>query len=119
MIDLNVETHYIKNDSHLAEDLAQSIILHRRTGKVAVVADNPKMLMQSTKKICIQLNEAIGRSISFTATVLQDWLIADVTFATLDEFLLTPPSCQRLYITILLRGRIYICLQAGYHGMEV
>lgn len=99
MIDLNVETHYIKNYSRIAEYLAQSIASHWRTGKIAVVTSNPKVLMQSTKKKWAELNETTGVSISFTAAVPQDLLDANVTFATLEDFLLAPPSCQILYIT--------------------
>lgn len=99
MNNLNIEKHLIKSREFLPRHLAQSLISHASTGKIAVVTNDPQTFMQSTKQEWDELEEATDMPISFTAAAPQDLLDTGVTFATLEDFLRIPPLCQTLYIT--------------------
>ena len=99
MINLNVEIHYLKNNSSVAEYLAQSIFLHYGMGKIAVIAHNPKSLTQKTESEWRELYSDSNIPLRFSAQIPEELLNADVTFATLKDFLKVPPICEVLYVT--------------------
>lgn len=104
----------------LSHDLAARICKDAHYCKVAVVTDKPVALLSSTRKRWLklirltrnelsstlnpvrkrQLAEQISwmQRVTFSATPPEDMLIADVTFATADDFLRTPPDCHTVYV---------------------
>lgn len=112
---------YSLHHKPLSQQLAEHIAAHGPQGKVAVVTDKPVILLASTRKYWYRLirlteNErsrtlnaarkeqleiqlAWMRQLSFTAKVPQDLLEADITFATADDFVRSPPDCRVVYIT--------------------
>lgn len=105
----------------LSRQLAVHIAAHGPQGKAAVVANMPIALMAATRKQWLWLirlteNERSStfnpvrkeqlemhllwmRQLRFTAKVPEDALEADITFATADEFVRTPPDCRIVYVT--------------------
>lgn len=99
MINLNTEMHYLKNEGVIAEYLAHNIFMHYGMGKIAVVTSNPKTLAQKTKNEWRAHNNDSSGSLRFSSSLPMEVLEADVTFATLNDYLKVPPICQILYIT--------------------
>ena len=99
MNNLNIEKHFLKNQSLLPAYLAQSLLSHVGIGKAAVITPTPLQLLKSTKEEWLKLTEYTKLSLSFTAIAPYDLLDADVTFATHSDFLRVPPVCQILYVT--------------------
>ncbi len=105
----------------LSRQLALHIAAHGRQGKVAIVTSMPVVLLSSTRKQWFRLirliererastlshmrkeqietNLAWMRQLKFSAKPPQDLLVADITFATADDFALTPPDCRTVYVT--------------------
>ena len=105
----------------LSRQLAVHIAAHGSHGKAVVVADTPATLLAATRKQWFRLirlteNERSStlnserkeqlevhllwmRQLRFTAKVPEDALEADITFATADEFVRTPPDCRIVYVT--------------------
>jgi hypothetical protein len=112
---------YSLNRKPLSQQLAGHIVAHGLQGKVAVVADRPVALLASVRKQWLRLirlterersstlnlarkehlEMQLGwmRQLRFTAKPPQDMLEADITFATADDFVRTPPDCRMVYIT--------------------
>jgi hypothetical protein len=117
---LFIEKYQLKGGS-LSWHLARHICSHGQNGKIAVVADKPEVLLPAVRKQWLKLlrqvqNERAGalnptrvdmltqqilwmQGLSFTYRLSDDLLEADVTFATADGFVRTPPICQRVYVT--------------------
>ncbi len=112
---------YSLNNKPLSQQLAGHIAAHGPHGKVAVVTDKPVTLLASTRKQWLRLirlteNERSStlnparkeqleihlewmRQQSFSAKPPEDILEADITFATADDFVRTPPDCRMVYVT--------------------
>jgi len=112
---------YVLEGRTLSRQLALHIAAHALQGKVAVVTDKPVALLASTRKQWLRLirstenersstlnsarKEQLGiqlewmRQLKFTAKPPQDTLEADITFATANDFVHTPPECRMVYIT--------------------
>lgn len=110
-----------KSTLALSVDLANHMSQRYLKGKIAVVASNPPVIMSSVRKQWIRLirlmqreqartlnrqrkdglTEAIHgmQATSFTAKDLADEPVAYVSFATVEQFLASPPECRTLYIT--------------------
>jgi hypothetical protein len=104
----------------LSKDLAEEILRRSTFGKVAVVTNRPVILLSATKKQWAKLIRHVQRersstlnavtiadltqqlswmqSLCFTAKAPLDLLEADVTFATAEAFVRTPPICQTLCV---------------------
>jgi hypothetical protein len=105
----------------LSQQLAQHIASHGPQGKLAVVTDRPIALLSSVRKQWLRLIRLTERErsstinpnrkeqleiqlewmhqLQFTAKPPEDLLEADITFATVDDFVRTPPDCRMVYIT--------------------
>lgn len=112
---------YSLNHKPLSQQLAGHIATHGPQGKMAVVTDRPIALLASSRKRWLRLIRLVERERSstlnparkeqleiqlewmrqlrFTAKPPGDMLEADVTFATTDDFVRTPPDCRMIYIT--------------------
>lgn len=99
MINLNIETHYLKNQNDIAEYLVQSMFIHYGIGKIAVVTSRPKTLAQKTSSKWQGSFNDPTMSLRFSSQPPEGLLDADVTFATLKNFLAVPPICELLYVT--------------------
>lgn len=99
MINLNTEIHYLKNGSAIAEYLAQSLYILYGMGKVAVITSQPRALAQKTKHEWQKLDSGRNMPLRFSSQPPKELLDADVTLATLKNFLKLPPICQVLYVT--------------------
>jgi hypothetical protein len=117
---LLVESYSLEGGG-LSRQLAVHIASHSSQGKVAVVTDKPVTLLASTRKQWLRLirlteNERSStlnvvrkeqleihlewmRQLRFTAKPPEDLLEVDITFATADDFVRTPPDCRMIYIT--------------------
>lgn len=120
MHNLILEKRTVNNRS-LSWNLAQDLRLQVSQGKIAIVTDNPSSLLASTRKQWIKLIQQVQRkrsatlgishiaglvaqidwmqNITFTAKMPSDFLDADVTFATADDFVRIPPTCNSIFIT--------------------
>lgn len=105
----------------LSVDLAAHISTRYTKGKIAIVASNPQAFMSSVRKQWIRLirlaqreqartlnrqrNDDLAETIysmqvtSFTAKDPADEPLAFVSFATVEQFVASPPQCATLYIT--------------------
>lgn len=112
---------YSLNHKPPSRQLAEHIAAHGPQGKIAVVTDRPVTLLASTRKQWLKLIRLTARErsstlnparkeqleihlewmrqLKFTAKPPEDTLEADVTFATADDFVRTPPDCRMVYIT--------------------
>ena len=112
---------YLLEDRPLSRNLARHICSHGQNGKIAVVTDKPEVLLPAVRKQWLRLlrqvqNERAGalnptridiltqqilwmQGLSFTYKLSDDLLEADVTFATADDFVRTPPICRCVYVT--------------------
>jgi len=105
----------------LSRQLAVHIVAHGPQGRMAVVTNMPTALMAATRKQWLRLirlteNERSStlnparkeqlemhllwmRQLRFTVRVPEETLEADITFATADDFVRTPPDCRIVYVT--------------------
>ncbi len=105
----------------LTHDLARQFSDRRVNGKVAIVAENPAALLAATRKQWIKLIRRAqhDRSAALNATTIteitqriawmqaaifsaklpNDFLEADFTFATAEDFVRLPPVCSAVYVT--------------------
>lgn len=105
----------------LSVDLAKHMSQRRVKGKIAVAANNPQALMSSVRKQWLRLIRLMQReqartltrqrkddlgevihsmqAISFTARDPVDEPLAYVSFATVEQFIASPPQCATLYMT--------------------
>jgi len=117
---LFIEKYQLEGGS-LSRNLALHICSHSQNGKIAVATDKPETLLPAVRKQWLKLlrqvqNERAGvlnptrvdmltqqilwmQGLSFTYTLPDDLLEADVTFATADDFVRTPPICRCVYVT--------------------
>lgn len=104
----------------LSRQLAVHIAAHVQQGKIAVVTNKPAALLSSTRKQWLRLIRLTERErsstlnaarkeqlemqlermrqLKFTTKAPEDMLEADITFATADDFVHTPPDCRIVYI---------------------
>jgi hypothetical protein len=97
------------------------IAAHGPQGKVAIVTNMPVALLSSTRKQWlrfirlterersstlnpirkeqIEMDLVWMRLLKFSAKTSYDVLEADVTFATAEDFVRTPPDCRIVYVT--------------------
>jgi hypothetical protein len=122
---------YSLNHRLLSRQLAEHIVAHGTQGKMAVVTDKPIALLSSVRKQWLRLirltecersstlNSARKeqleihlewmRQLKFTSKTPEDLLEANVTFATADDFVCTPPDCRIVYITYSFeRARLHM-----------
>lgn len=112
---------YSLNHKPLSQQLAEHIAAHGPQGKTAVVTDRPITLLASVRKQWLRLIRLTEcersstlnptrkehlevhlewmRQLKFTSKTPEDLLEADVTFATADDFVHTPPDCRMVYVT--------------------
>lgn len=105
----------------LSVDLASHMSQRCVKGRIAVAASNPQALMSSVRKQWLRLIRLMQReqartlnrqrkddlgevihnmqTISFTAKDPADEPLADVSFATVEQFIASPSQCGTLYIT--------------------
>jgi hypothetical protein len=117
---LFIEKYQLEGGS-LARNIARHICSHSQNGKIAVVTDKPEALLPAVRKQWLKLlrqvqNEQAGalnptrvdmltqqilwmQELSFTYELPDDLLEADVTLATADDFVRTPPICRCVYVT--------------------
>lgn len=117
--DLNLE-HRHPNRA-LSVDLAAHISTRYTKGKIAIVTSNPQAFMSSVRKQWMRLirlaqheqartlnrqrKDDLAETIysmqtaSFTAKDPADERPANVSFATVEQFIASPPECRTLYIT--------------------
>lgn len=110
-----------KHNVALSVDLARHIASRSGKGKIAVVASHPQVMMSSVRKQWLRLirlmqseqartlnrqrKDDVGevirnmQTISFTAKDPADEPLAYVSFATVEQFINSPPQCATLYIT--------------------
>jgi len=105
----------------LSVDLAAHISTRYTKGKIAIVTSNPQAFMSSVRKQWIRLIRLAQReqartlnrqrkddlaetiysmqTISFAAKDPVDEPLAYISFATVEQFVVSPPQCTTLYIT--------------------
>ncbi|HEU5187438.1 MAG TPA: hypothetical protein VFT87_02955 [Candidatus Saccharimonadales bacterium] len=105
----------------LSVDLAAHIAIRYPNGKIAVVTGHPQAFMSSVRKQWLRLIRLAQReqastlsrqrkddlgeviysmqAIGFTAKDPADEPLAYVSFATVEQFIASPPQCATLYIT--------------------
>ena len=108
-------------DKSLSSQLVRQICLHAPEGKLAIVTDKPEALLAAARKQWLKhirrvrnersstlnpvhihmLNRQLAwmQGLSFSSKAPDDMLVADVTFATADDFVRIPPVCRYVYIT--------------------
>lgn len=119
MTGLILEERELPDTKTLSWDIAHHILGRHSSGKIAVVTDKPTPLMSAARKQWLkiirrkerersstlrhkyELTEELERlrEVSFTARPPFDDLEADISFATVEQFLQAPPICHTLYIT--------------------
>ena len=122
---------YLLDHKPLSWQLAKHIAAHGAQGRMAVVSDKPAALLASVRKQWLKLvrlteNERSStlnvtrreqleiqlewmRQLQFSTRPPEDLLEADITFATADDFVRTPPDCRAVYITYSFeRGKLHM-----------
>jgi len=97
------------------------MFVRAQCGKIAIVTNKPKELLSATRRQwmriyrqgmreqastlntprILELIQILSRmqAITFSARSLDDLLVADVTFASADDFVRIPPVCPTVYVT--------------------
>lgn len=118
---LVVEHRLAMNGRPLAIDLAERLIENIYRGKAVVVTDKPvamlaavrKQWLRAERKIWIERARTLNavriseltcqlaymEQTSFTAKTPDDFLEADITFATADDFVRAAPDCKTMFVT--------------------
>ena len=121
---LYVEERSLNGHGSLSWDLAHHMYARSLRGKIAVVADKPVELLSATRKQWLKILRRAHREqastlnatrilelmrqisymhgLEFAARAPDDLLVADVTFATADDFVKIPPVCPTVYVTYAL-----------------
>ncbi len=121
MYELYTEQRSINGKSLLSWDLAHHLYLRSAHDKVIVVTDKPVDLLAATRKQWLKLMRQVLRqrastlntvrslelteqisymqNLRFSAKRPQEYLDADVTFATAEDFIKIAPICRTAYIT--------------------
>lgn len=128
---LYIERRSLNGKTLLSWDLAHHLYARGRQGKVAVVTDKPAELLSATKKQWLKLMRQVQRersstlnairvseltrqvmwmqNLSFSSKPPDDLLEADVTFASVYDFMGAPPECSTLYATYVFeKEKLYI-----------
>ena len=130
MLGLGIENRKLIGAKTLSGDLAVHIQRRYKAGKIAVATDKPTALMSATckqwQKVIrhaarersstlnprkAELDEELARlrRVTFTAKLPVYDPQADVSFATVEQFLQAPPICCTLYITCgIERHELYL-----------
>lgn len=95
MNNLKIENHLLRSADSLPDHLANDILSNTSLGRAAVVTQSPRTLMKSVE------NEFRKEKIhlSLSAIPPNDFLEAQITFATGEAFIAAPPICRVIYIT--------------------
>lgn len=113
--------HRCLSEEPLSQDLARDLYKRLPYGKAVVVTDRPIGMLSPFKKQWVriirkvqierartlnaarilELTEQIERmrSLKFVAKAPEDCLAADVTFATVNDFITYAPDCATMYVT--------------------
>jgi hypothetical protein len=131
MYALYIEHRSISGKDTLSWDLAHHMYLRSEHDKVIVVTDKPVESLSATRKQWFKLMRKVMRqrsetlnpvraneltnqitymqNLRFSAKRPVDDLIADVTFATADDFIGVAPVCNTAYVTAEIeRAKLYI-----------
>lgn len=120
MYALYIEQRLLNSRDTLSWDLAQHMYLRLTQGKVIVVTDKPRELCSATSKQWMKLMRKVMRQrastlnairrveliyqiscmqeLRFSARQPDDYLEADVTFATADDLIRVTPICDSAYV---------------------
>lgn len=120
MYGLKVERRSL-GDKSLSYVIVKEILGSVGRGKIVVATDSPAGLLSATKKRWVKIIRRLERDrastlsaalraecshkiaemrkVQFSSAPLQDLLIADVTFATAESLVQTPPTCAILLVT--------------------
>lgn len=120
MYGLAVEHRKIEGKMVLSKDLANHMSARQLNGKIAVATEKPTALLSAVRKQWFRLirqaqrerSSVLGKryklnldhhierlqKTSFTSKPPIDDPIADIAFATVEQFLLAPPVCCTLYL---------------------
>ncbi len=115
------EQHIALGGQSLSWLLARHIYTIGHGGRIAIVTDRPSALLSSTRKQWLRLLRRMQckrsstivnsrkkelddrmlwmKQVTFASRVPDDFLEADVTFATAGDFVRMPPMCQYVFIT--------------------
>lgn len=121
MHNLQVELRELRSNMSLSMDLAQQISERSLSGKIVVVAQNPRSSYASVKKQWQRLIRQIEkersgtlgsvqitklqneirrmRELTFSFSFSNFELDAGVTFASADDLVEMPPICQTIFVT--------------------
>jgi len=117
---LTIEHHILNGGTGLSSDIAQHLCTRLLPGRVAVVSKQPTALLASTRKQWLkilrhvqaeragtldsqriaELTHTIARmrSLEFSAQPPLQAVRANVSFATIEQFIDVPPMCHTLYV---------------------
>lgn len=118
---LYVEKRSLNGHGSLSWDLAHHMYARSLRGKIAVVTDKPVELLSATRKQWLKILRRAQREqastlnatrilelvrqisymhgLEFAARAPDDLLVADVMFATAEDFVKIPPICPTVYVT--------------------
>lgn len=137
MYNLYTEQRSINENNLLSRDLAHHLYLRSVRDKVIVATDKPMELLAATRKQWLKLMRqamrqrastlnavraveltnqiAYMQNLSFSAKRPEDYLEADVTFATAADLLGAMPICRTAYITCEIEKEKLHLLTAWMH----
>lgn len=112
---LTVKYRRMPGNKALAEDLTWQLAKSSHCGKSVVVTDEPLTLLTAVRKQwsgtgydkiinATRALQSVGRpvhalNVTLTAKPPEDLLEADITFATIDDFIRVAPDCKTMYVT--------------------
>jgi hypothetical protein len=121
MYALYTEQRSINGKALLSWDLAHHLYMRSVRNKVIIATEKPVELLAATRKQWLKLMRQAARqrsstlnavrsleltnqitymqSLHFSAKPPQDYLEADITFATVDDFIKITPICRTTYVT--------------------
>lgn len=95
---LNVENHLLRSGSLLPSYLTRDLVSNAGLGKTIVISETPKLLMNLVEAEFAKLEVCADPRLTLSANAPDDLLEADVTFATANDILRSPPVCYILYV---------------------
>lgn len=133
---------HLSLDKSLSSQLVSQICLHAPEGKLAIVTDRPEALLAATRKQWLKhirrvrnersstldpvridmLNRQLAwmQGLSFSSKAPDDLLMADITFATADDFVRVPPVCRHVFVTYVFEiEKLYMLTSWMLHGSRV
>lgn len=113
MNDLYIEVRRLNKHTSLEGDLVHHMSTRYFDGRIAIVSEDPALLMKSIKKLWTDYirevqherrrdtpnNIRYMRSLTFSSQNPAKDVQANISFSTLEEFRLLPPMCGTLYVT--------------------